>query len=738
MEEKLDIYQRVAQFLINVRTKKPREAICNALVVSILVDEERPLGVNQVVKKIEEKWRIRTPPERISKSLKSLHGFRVLQKDERLYYMRDQQKEDYRQMVRNRAAFFEAVEQDWLDSMQKIRACRELTADESGLIIKDFRSAMSRLCEREGDKIRKFLDRSATELEYTVVGREIIACLPSTDSRPSEILKIEKRIFPLFFDSGDLRRAQYVTGLAQACLRETIFEVETKGFSIFEAKMQSLNVYLDTMLVFRLLGLDGREKQEIAEHFISMHRNLGINTLVDERSIQEFRSVLDNSRRLKIGMRIPKGIFVEVQKAILEPGYEPKTRFALPDDPFTLAFWASLDVNFANTAKRKDIMFEWERFLNHYESVDIVLSTKYKVKIVKTSQHCIPEESTFEEIKDRLVKAAKTHNIRKTPSTIEHDALMFCMVKKLRESETPELFPSNYWLLSADKSLGTFHKSLPREDGRVLAHFVPVTSWIELIMPFLTIQLVDEQEDAVLITKSLGEGFEHFEVDRMSPREMALVLNRVPESYEQGPELVLRCAGHRHFRETIKSAVSDKKIGDKDVDEAIIKAIESAKDQIELDNKALITELRKNRDGLTKEVAARESAEERLRKKEQLLRRIKLGVILPIPAGLISFVAYMLTSPQFHTISINTAFWMIGILYLCWWIWFSVSRTTITPRCMVCTFLVSPLVLMVPLFFIHSGNMRTLPILVGVFVAVLGYLVYLLKTSWLDIRIMLR
>jgi len=745
LEEKLNIYQKVAQFLINVRTKKPREAICNALVLSVLVDEEAPSSVNQVVKKIQEKWKIKTPPERVSKSLQSLYDTGILQKDNRLYLMNGQQKEEYRQAIKNRVAFFEEVEQAWLDSMQKIKRCRELTTDERQLILEDFRSAINQLCERKGAKIGKFLDRSATELEYTFIGKEIMDCLPPTDSRPSEILSIEREIFPLFFDSADLRRAQYVAGLAQTYLRETIFEVETKGRSIFEAKMQSLNVYLDTMMVFRLLGLNGREKQEVTEYVISMHRNLGINTLVDQRSIQEFKSVLNNSRRDKIGIRIPKGIFSEVKRAILEPGYKPDIQFSLPDDSFAILFWASLDADFVNMAKRKDILFEWERFLTYFESVDIILSTKYKVKVVRKSQDCIPEEHNFQEIKDLLAEAARKHKTGKTPSTIEHDSLMFCMVRKLREEETPELFPSNYWLLSADRSLGTFHKTLIRKGETALSHFVPITSWIELIMPFLTIQLVDEKENAILIAKSLGEGFKHFEVSRIPPREISLVLSRVPESYEQGPELILRCAGHRHFRETVHKAVSDSKITEKDIDEVVIKALEGVKDKVELANKALIDELKQRaesektlQESLSDEREARERAERELEEKEQLLRRIKLGVGLLIPTTIVSLAGYLLTSPQFYPISANAAVWIIGSLYLCSWIVFSVSRKAITPRCIICTFLVGPLILMIPLLLIHSDKPQVLGILIMIFLSIVGYLVYLLKTSWLDIRLMLR
>jgi hypothetical protein len=663
MQDSQDLYQKVAQFLINVRTNKPREMICHYLILSTLAEEEGEFGVNQTVRKIQEKWKVTVPAERVSKGLKSLDDSNMVKKQEGKYFMDTQQKERYRQSVANRVVFFEEVEQAWIESMQRINKCRELTEAEKQVVTGDFRRAVSTLCDKHVERIIGFLSGGTTELEHTFVSREIIDCVPDHQNDPGEIATIEKTIFPLFFRDADEQRAKYVSGIAQAYLRRTILEVETRGKDIFDAGLKSLCTYLDTNMVFSLLGLDGLERKSTAEYLVSMHKSLGVKTLVDQRSIQEFKSVLDRSRAANMGPRIPRGIFPEVKKAILEPKYKPDTKFALPDDAFVLLFWASLDEGFAKTAGRKQIASQWERFLNHLESVDIILSTKYGIKIVRESPRFVPNRETLEPVIDLVLEAANKAKLRKTHTTAEHDATMFFLISGLREGETPEFLPSNYWLISADRSLREFRRRMLKDDKQTLSYFVPVASWTELLMPFLTIQLVDEKDDAVAIAKTLGEGFEYFEVNRIPPRDVAEVLQRVPESYEKGPELVLRCAANRHFRETVASAVSRGGTSKEDIDEAVIEAFKSMQGQAELADKELIRGIedrvkreKELENRLKKERQARKKAEKELQRTNRMIRigrQIVLALILLVPAALATWAGYMVTKPQLFPISMD-------------------------------------------------------------------------------------
>jgi hypothetical protein len=115
---------------------------------------------------------------------------------------------------------------------------------------------------------------------------------------------------------------------------------------------------------------------------------------------------------------------------------------------------------------------------------------------------------------------------------------------------------------------------------------------VELIMPFLSIQLVDDKDNALAVSRSLGEGFQYFGVEKMAAREVAEVLRRVPETHERGPELVLRLATNRYFKDTIHGVLGGSTSVPKEaIDEAVIKAFEGVEDKAKLVDKDVIAEI---------------------------------------------------------------------------------------------------------------------------------------------------
>jgi hypothetical protein len=747
MEMKMDIYQKAAQFLINVKTNEPRELICHSLVLSILADSSNSFSVNRTVREIESKWKIRVPPERVSRSLKKLAIENNISKNENTYFMDEQQKEKYYQNIKIRLSFFKEVENDWIENMQRSGSCRPLKEDEKELVIKDFRYVMDAICDRHVQKVINFLNNKAMDMQNTFIGKELIECIPPSDTRTEDILNIEKTIFPLFFQNTDTRRSQYCAGLAQTYLRRTIFEVETQGKNIFEKKLNSVNLFLDTNLIFNLLGLHGDEEKETTERLIGLNRSVGVNVIVDKRSIQEFRSVLNNSRKNNIGPRIPREIFSEVKKAIKIPTYKPSIEFALPEDSFALAFWASLDDD-AKDIPRKTAIARWDAFLNYLDSVEIILSEKYKIKTVNECSKTPFEQTELEEAVESILGAARRHRASKTRSTAEHDAIVFFTIKRLREDENPTLLPSNTWLLTADSTLKDFHKSMSKvkDNGNGLTYFLTVTPWTELIMPFLNIQLVDEKENAIAIARSLGEGFSYYAVDRIPPRDVAEILRRIPEANEKGPELVLRCATNRFFKDTVHGVLSGNIAPTPQmIDEAVIKAFEGVEEKALLADKntlAEIAEVKKQiyqyQTELQSEKLAREKAEAKIARWNAWIKLLRSLLLLTAISAATAYVGYFLIEPNFKPFTIESGLWIFGCIALIGWEYFSIKTKNPTLRVLILVFLIIPIIFIAGLFIKYWGDSTGIGILGAVLAIVMGILVALIKSSWLDLRLAIK
>ena len=100
MEQKMDVYQKAAQFLINVKAKEPREMVCQCLVLATLATSTSELSINQTAKTIEKDWKIKVPSGRISRTLKKLVGEGSIEKNDNRYFMGNDQKDKYHRASR--------------------------------------------------------------------------------------------------------------------------------------------------------------------------------------------------------------------------------------------------------------------------------------------------------------------------------------------------------------------------------------------------------------------------------------------------------------------------------------------------------------------------------------------------------------------------------------------------------------------------------------------------------------
>lgn len=682
------------------------------------------------------------PVGRLNRGLKDLvSGGDIARLSQKRFSMTTEQRERYRLSIDQRLAFLEEVETEWLDAMQRTQRCRTLSGAESTAVLSDFRGAVGRLCEARATAVGLFLQGDATQLQPYLIAGEVKAYLSDEDGRTAELIRIERKIFPLFFGSEDPKRATYVAGIAQACLRRKIFTVEVEGGKLLENRLKDLRLVLDTNMIFSLVGLDGEKQQDTLEHLIDMNSELGIETCVDRRSIREFLSVLGNSRRLGLGPRVPVQVLGQVKRMIEDGSYKPSAAIALPEDPFTLRFWASLEESYAKSASRSALLADWERFLIKYQSVEIVLNAKYGVSVVKETDTLEVPPERRQEIEDRLMRAAGGPKSKKTQNAIEHDATMFFLIQSLRQNEAAPLLPANHWLLSADKSLSLFTRELRTHDNTTIEHFVRIASWFELLMPFLTMRLVDEADEALVVARSLGQGFVHYRREGVSGRDLAEVMRRVPEADERGPELVLRCAANRHFMETVHSAVEHEGVTAQTIDEAVARAFEEVKSDASLADaelKAEVDRLTQTADGLRSELAdacekgktASQELHSERRRGTILLTFVVLAVL-----GFTAWIAYRAHTEAFSWTGLSGIAWGFGTGCIPLAVFLALRRQPITSRILLIVYLLQILCFGLSHLAASFGDASRLAISIGVSLSALGVLVTLLKQSWLDIRI---
>jgi hypothetical protein len=133
-----------------------------------------------------------------------------------------------------------------------------------------------------------------------------------------------------------------------------------------------------------------------------------------------------------------------------------------------------------------------------------------------------------------------------------------------------------------------------------------------------------------------------------------------------------------------------------------------------------------------------ESEREARKRAERIIAKLKLLSITLTTSVVTAWVGYYLIKPTFRPFEAETGIWIFDCTALMAWIILSLRAKVITFRALLLVFLPVLMVFLVALLIRHSSNVTVLGILGTVLVAIVGVAITLIKSSWLDFRIMLR
>jgi len=123
---------------------------------------------------------------------------------------------------------------------------------------------------------------------------------------------------------------------------------------------------------------------------------------------------------------------------------------------------------------------------------------------------------------------------------------------------------------------------------------------------------------------------------------------------------------------------------------------------------------------------------------DRMLTKLKLGAITLLSAGIASWLWYLFIEPSFNPFKTETGLWILGCLALLVWVIFALRAKITTVRALLIGFLAIMLIFISAAIFKHFSNGLILGILIGAIVATVFAEIALLKTSWLDFKIMLK
>jgi predicted nucleic acid-binding protein len=241
-----------------------------------------------------------------------------------------------------------------------------------------------------------------------------------------------------------------------------VLNLDPECQSIEEKALKDKVLFLDTNMLMALL-CERMPVHELAKECTKMSQSMGIKLVYSERTLQEYRDVLERSKaayqQLKISER-----FLE-----------------LVDNEFIAAF---------GLEKKANRTQSWEGFYYRLKHPQKLLEREFGVGLYDKKHKEIIENPLFEEIAKTVSECyQKIRGRGKEKDVAEHDAYHLLLMRELRTKESTSLFGPKHWFVTLDQTLycvdDTINEKMNYTDKT--PSNVTCDIWIETVSPFLTL-----------------------------------------------------------------------------------------------------------------------------------------------------------------------------------------------------------------------------------------------------------
>jgi hypothetical protein len=317
------------------------------------------------------------------------------------------------------------------------------------------------LLYQDGKQVAEWLER---------VRSQIPDGLPARANYVEAIRAVE---LPAFLQSSDAKRKAYIGGLLNSAFLIHMLHLDPQCSAIVRAQLGGGVLYLDTNVIYRLLGLKGPEKFLAAKRLIEISRELNYEPVVSPRTVTEFKQSLRHNARILFDMPI------------------------LPDELLDVAIQATSDDDFVHTyyqhRKQRSSWVTPELFIDYYDQLEDLLSSCFQISVTKEPETVQIEDRELSAQVSKLTTSLE-HSRRDKfgdddpplphDEVLRHDAYHRLLVLKLRGAEQSKFSDTRYWFLTCDSKLPRYDRFVRGGDAGV--PFCALTGqWLQVLRPFL-------------------------------------------------------------------------------------------------------------------------------------------------------------------------------------------------------------------------------------------------------------
>lgn len=441
------------------------------LIINVLYHSKSALTLQEIETYLEEILGLQMNRIAIEKGITSLLSRGLVLEQKSKYILSVDANENIKRIANQLPDLEKKILNNWV-GLYLLPKYPDLKPDQIGQLKADLVSFLNELFLRHGASSIELLGGSITD----EAGLAVSNIIDSISVIAPELRQLRSIEFPIFLGSTDADAIRYFSTLIAKAISYLSIVCDPQIFQTLNQNIKGKIVYLDTNIIYRLFGLQGKHRLEVMDSVKTLCKEFGLSLRVTSSTVDELRRRIHYDSRVLREYPVPKHFACIGQKYI-------------SDENFVSTYW--------NEASKSGISVK--DFIDYYSHVPELLQ---EMRIFIDNDEEIVSQKTrdrINELQSSLRKydesnSSQRQDFLKSNSAIQHDAVLIGLVESKNDTSTSFL-NSTAWILTADKGITGYVKSDPFLRNR--PPFVLLPSQLIQILSF--IRPADEQFDKTFL-----------------------------------------------------------------------------------------------------------------------------------------------------------------------------------------------------------------------------------------------
>jgi len=434
------------------------------LILNTLYEASKPMNIDTLSESMRTSFGVIILPQKVQSELEILLSQDHVIEIADGYILSSESEEQLQRLHTQQKNLESSAIDSWREQLLQSEPYY-LDDEEAKTLANDLVAFLNTLFVRHGaESIRLISGTKNSVINFDMLGA--LACLPKRSQKLLEIRQIE---FPRFLITQEPSEIRFLINLIRKAVTYLSGVCDPSVISLLRERLKDKRVYLDTNVVYRLLGLQGTENQVSIESTVKLLNSYGVRIVLHNKTVKEL------SKRLDYDAKILRKFSIRPDLAKVGTRYRS-------DDNYISTYWEQ--------TSRTGISVQ--DFIDHNKHfMDIIQQYGVEPDI---DDICLPSDSEarLDELDSALrIAYVPRDNYSKSDSAFEHDAYILTFIETLCHNDNPSLVNSPAWFVTADRSLISFVRSasyagplktlviLPSQLFQVLQFTMPVNEEYE-------------------------------------------------------------------------------------------------------------------------------------------------------------------------------------------------------------------------------------------------------------------